>query len=203
MIQIKHVKYIKDSTFVLSLLKSFSFFIFSIIVGHFAVIYATANSGISVGDIILDNIKAVDTSYVHEWVAYYLYYFIFILLAFNVKYLPFSLNSIGLLILTRSFFVNLTKLGIPQDSNYIKSFFTQGGDLFFSGHVALPFILSLIFWNKKILRVFFLSVSVFMGVSVLLGHQHYSIDVFAAPFIAYGVFKFSQRLFKRSYVIIS
>lgn len=192
---------LRDTNFVLGLLKSFSFFIFAIIVGHFAVVYATANvSSLPIGDIILDNIKVVDTSYVHAWVAFYLYYFVFVFLVLNIEYFSFSLNSLALLILVRSVFVNLTNLGIPQGSTYIRSFFTQGGDLFFSGHVALPFLLALIFWNKKITRYFFILVSIFMGGEVLLGHQHYSIDVFAAPFITYGVFKISQKLFKQEHL---
>lgn len=187
----------RDTNFVLGLLKSFSFFIISVIVGHFAVVYATANvSSFPIRDIILDNIKVVNTSYIHGWIAFYLYYIIFVFLILNIEYFSFSLNSLALLILVRSFFVNLTNLGIPQGSTYVRSFFTQGGDLFFSGHVALPFMLALIFWDKKISRYFFIFVSIFMGGEVLLGHQHYSIDVFAAPFITYGVFKISQKLFR-------
>lgn len=191
----------KDSAFVLSIIKSFSFFVFSVLVGHFAVIYATNNAGsLPIGDIILDNIKVVDTSYIHEWGAFYLYYFVFVFLIFNIKYFSFTLNSLAILILTRSFFVNLTNLGIPDGSTYSRSFFTQGGDLFFSGHVAVPFMLALIFWDRKIQRYLFLFVSIFMGGEVLFGHQHYSIDVFAAPFIAYGVFKISEKLFKTEFV---
>jgi membrane-associated phospholipid phosphatase len=35
----------------------------------------------------------------------------------------------------------------------------------------------------------------FFGASVLLAHVHYSIDVFAAPFIVYGVFVIAAKVF--------
>jgi hypothetical protein len=47
-----------------------------------------------------------------------------------------------------------------------------------------------------------LILSFVFAVAVLLAHIHYSIDVFAAPFMAYGIFKVSQYLFLRDYKLI-
>jgi hypothetical protein len=41
-----------------------------------------------------------------------------------------------------------------------------------------------------------------MAITVLFGHLHYSIDVFAAYFIAHGVFVLSRRLFKEEYALM-
>src|SRR5258708_19171404 len=55
----------------------------------------------------------------------------------------------------------------------------------------------------KWFRRFFLVLAFLFGISVLLAHVHYSIDVFAAPFITYGVFVITSRLFKRDYALIA
>ena len=75
----------------------------------------------------------------------------------------------------------------------------NGNDLFFSGHTGLPFLLALIFWENKKLRFLFLGFSVLFAVVVLLGHLHYSIDVFAAYFITYTIFHICKFLFKKDW----
>jgi membrane-associated phospholipid phosphatase len=68
-------------------------------------------------------------------------------------------------------------------------------NFFFSGHTGLPFLMALIFWADKFWRKFFLAVSALFAISVLLAHVHYSVDVFAAPFMTYGIFKIAERFF--------
>lgn len=62
-------------------------------------------------------------------------------------------------------------------------------DLFFSGHTAIMFLLFL-GTDSKWLRRFFLAGCVFIGVSVVVQHVHYCGDVLAAPFFAYGSWRF-------------
>jgi hypothetical protein len=38
---------------------------------------------------------------------------------------------------------------------------------------------------------------------VLLAHVHYSIDVFAAPFIVYGMYVITAKLFPRDYALFA
>jgi hypothetical protein len=70
-------------------------------------------------------------------------------------------------------------------------------DLFFSGHTATLFLL---FLTAPVgaTRRFFLLCTIVVGTSVLLQHVHYTIDVFAGPFFAYGSFRlallFSNRI---------
>ncbi len=77
-------------------------------------------------------------------------------------------------------------------------FFT-GDDLFFSGHVGLTFLMALLLWDVPVLRYIYLAISVMFAGVVLLGHLHYSIDVFAAYFITYTIFILATRLFKSDY----
>jgi hypothetical protein len=61
-------------------------------------------------------------------------------------------------------------------------------DLFFSGHTATMFLLFLTArpgWTRNT----FLLLTVTMGFLLLWQHCHYSIDVFAAPFFAYGCYR--------------
>ena len=62
--------------------------------------------------------------------------------------------------------------------------------------------MALIFWKKPLERAVFLSLSFIFAVAVLLAHIHYSIDVLAAPFMAYGIFKMAQYFFARDYDLI-
>jgi len=75
-------------------------------------------------------------------------------------------------------------------------------DLFFSGHTSTMFILFLTAGSAGLRRVF-LGATVDVGSCVILQHTHYAIDVFAAPFFAYGAFRLllllRARLFGLSY----
>jgi len=66
-------------------------------------------------------------------------------------------------------------------------------DLFFSGHTATLFLLFLLAQNK-LLKSFFLISTILVGTAVLLQHVHYAIDVFVAPFVAYGSYRIIKNL---------
>ncbi len=193
---ISATKYWKDPFFILEFIKASSFFAFALIINYYAVRFATFSAGPAVPDHFLSNIPRVNTYYIDYYFALYLQYFIFIFVILHPKYSIFFIKAFSMLVLTRSFFVNLTNLGVPVGTVQVQSFFTTGGDLFFSGHTALPCMAMFVFWNMKPARYLFLFLAICMGVEVLLGHYHYSIDVFAAPFIAYGVFTLAKFFFK-------
>ena len=94
----------------------------------------------------------------------------------------------------------LTHFGAPQGAISppgfpgIVSALSFRQDYFFSGHVAFPFLCFLLFKESRI-RWFFLASSIVMGVVVLLGHLHYSIDVFAAFFITYASYRIGGLVF--------
>jgi hypothetical protein len=84
---------------------------------------------------------------------------------------------------------------IPLSDPFVELFGTGETltkDLFFSGHTATLFLLFLLIENKT-LKIIFPFFTLFTGSSVLLQHVHYSIDVFAAPFIAYCSFKLVEK----------
>ena len=125
------------------------------------------------------------------------------------KCLPFAMKSVALFTLIRAVFVILTHISAfptqvvidsPMfDGKFFYGIFT-GNDLFFSGHTGLPFLLALIFWDQnRTTRTIFLGFSALFAIVVLLGHIHYSIDVFSAFFITYGIFHICKFLFKREW----
>ena len=62
--------------------------------------------------------------------------------------------------------------------------------------------MALIFWDDTVLRRIFLILTVAFGAAVLLAHVHYSIDVFSAPFIVYGMYIITQKLWPDDYALI-
>jgi len=120
-----------------------------------------------------------------------LWFFFLLLFVINIlepRHIPFVLKASALFIVIRSFFLILTHVGPPigvLPLNPADLFFklSSGDDLFFSSHTGFPLLMALIFWDEKYLRYFFILTTIAGAVVVLLGHLHYSIDVFAALFM--------------------
>ncbi len=181
---------------------------------HFASVYAFAYSlrptSNHVGDLILDNVPVVDLSFIIIEGALIAIVLGVLFVLSKPRHILFTMKAVALFIATRSLFVSLTHVGIYPDhivpglgffdGIYLYLNFQTG--LFFSGHTGLPFLMALIFWNIPRARFLFISLSFISGIAVLLAHVHYSIDVFAAPFIAYGIFKIARKLFPRDYELI-
>jgi hypothetical protein len=132
--------------------------------------------------------------------------FITLLCLWHPIRIPFTLYALTLLIVIRSVFISLTHIGpfpdqIKLSLGTLTSKFLFGGDLFFSNHTAIPFLMALMYWHNKTLRIAFLTLSVFFGVIVLLGHLHYTIDVLSAFFITYGIYQMALWIFPRERVL--
>jgi len=188
--------------FCISLLGSFLLLSVSLVVNFYAGNYATESASSSVTDLILDHLPIYEVDEIFIYGAMLMWIFLTLALLFKPYRAPFTLYCVSLFVLIRAAFISLTHLGPP--SNHIVltqiSWFDKlsfGGDLFFSGHTGLPFLLALIFWDQKIFRYIFLSASVIFACVVLMGHLHYSIDVFAAYFITYSIFHIGQVFFKK------
>lgn len=174
----------------------------SFVSSFYAGSFATKNVSNSVTDIILDNVPVVNVDFIFIEGSLVLWLFVGILLVMHPQRIPFVFRGLALFILVRSGFLIMTHLGPAPtmsklDANELMQFFTFGGDLFFSGHTGAPFLLALMFWKDLKLRLTFLAATALFGVAVLLGHLHYSIDVFAAFFISYGINDLSLFLFRR------
>jgi len=130
--------------------------------------------------------------------------FIIYFLFTEPKKIPFFLKSLALFVVIRSAFITLTHLGPVSAQSYVDpndllSRLILGNDYFFSGHTGMPYFIALIFWKDKIVRYVSIFASLLFGTSVILGHLHYSIDVFAAFFMTYSIFQIAIKVFPGDY----
>ena len=112
------------------------------------------------------------------------------------KQILLAAQAYALLIIFRVGAMYLTPFAAPEkilplDDPFVQSI-SSGTvltkDLFFSGHTATLFLIFLIEKNKW-LKLLFLFLTIAVAFCVLIQQVHYSIDVFAAPFFAYGSYK--------------
>jgi hypothetical protein len=176
----------------------------SLYANYYANYYSAISASNSVTDIILDNIPVINVSFAFSEGAVIFVLVLIGIALFEPKYIPFGLKSISLFVLIRSCFMILTHLAPPQGATLINpgdfiNKVSQGSDLFFSAHTGLPFLMAIIFWQIKYVRYFFLLCTIVGGISVLLGHLHYSIDVFSALFITFGIYHIAKKIFPRDF----
>lgn len=159
--------------------------------------YATAVAGASVGDILLDHLPVwpVQAAHVYGATAFWIGILAFCLC--HPRDLPFRLHTTAAFLMVRAVFVPMTHLGAPpnllQIPGDLTALYIHQGDLFFSGHVGGPFLFALLLRQHRWMHILCLLATVLFAAIVLLGHLHYSIDVFSAPFVAYGIYRGALR----------
>ena len=195
-----------------SLITSLVLLGFSFVFEHFASVYALDYSLRStsrhVGDLFLDNIPVVNLNFIIvECALLAIVLGVVFVVFFRPRYLAFTLKALALFITIRAFFISLTHVGIYPDHitpgvgilDGIYTYLNFQTGFFFSGHTGVTFLCAIIFWKEPVVRNIFLATSFIFAVAVLLAHIHYSIDVLAAPFMTYGIFKLSQYFFAHDY----
>lgn len=158
-------------------------------------------------DLLFEYLPSFDLSLLHFWG-----FVLFLLLAFigapyyeGWQNLPYLAWTFAVLIIVRAIFTTLTPLGLPHEApsfkdhqiytHFMKHFDFRGA-LFFSGHTSFPFLGYLIF-RKPWMKRASLLLSVVLALEVLISRLHYSIDVAAAFFITYGVYRLVGYIFFR------
>jgi len=202
-----------NKAFIRSFALGLSLLFLSFVVNYLASLYAFERISNPVTDIILSNIRSFDVDQIFLWGPLVFWVIAAIFILPKPQKIPFCLKSIALFIIIRSAFITLTHIGpfptqIALDSgstDWIANFFhikpiyafifSSGGDLFFSAHTGLPYLMALVCWKERLLRIFCLASSIFFGVIVLMGHLHYSIDVASAFFITYTIYHIALRFF--------
>lgn len=196
----QHLKrHILHTRFQRSFIIAAALFIVAIVLNYFASTYATESASSSVTDIVLSNIPVFNVGGIFA-LSTFAFIAVIVVVAFQEpKRMPFIMEAVALFLAIRSVFLTLTHIApFPTQAPITSTIFERfnfGGDLFFSGHTGIPFLLALIFWDINALRNLFLFLSVFFAIIVLLGHIHYSIDVLSAYFITYTIYHIATRLF--------
>ena len=198
----RYRQYLSLVDFRRSLAVSVAFFIVGIVANAYAIVFATEHASNPVTDIVLSNVPVFDVDGLFVYGTLLCVLFTALLFFSHPKRLPFAFYAAGLFFIVRAIFVTMTHVGnfephAISDFGYTINRMFFGDDLFFSGHTGLPFLAALAFWREPTIRWFYLLMSIFFGVVVLLGHMHYTIDVFSAFFITYGIFHMAQHFFPK------
>lgn len=191
----------RDKGFLASLFYSLAFLALALVINFYAGTYASESASSPVSDIVLSNVPAYDLDVLFIYGSFLFFFLILSLCALRPHQMPFIIKSVALFVIIRSIFITLTHIG-PSPSQIlihsdVLSKLTFDGDLFFSGHTGLPFLLALTFWRNKIIRSVFLLFSFSFATIVLLAHMHYTIDVLAAFFITYSIYHIALKIFAK------
>lgn len=193
----------RNNEFLYRLATALGFLVVSLVLSNYAGHYASRSGGNAVNDLILDFLPTYNVSIIHVYIALTFWLCISGYIASKPALAPYICKTLALFALIRSIFICLTHLGEPANQLFIPDGFSSlllfKGDLFFSGHVGGPFLMMLLCWDNFTIRILSLCASLFFAATVLIGHIHYSIDVFAAPFITYSIYQLSLFLFSRDY----
>jgi hypothetical protein len=182
----------------------------ALVIQHFAYQYIDTYAVVTpVQDLFLDHLPAVNLDIFIVQGALISTLLVLMFFFRYPNYLPFSISTLSLFLIIRSFFISLTHLGANLHQVTLNTgatgfflynfLYNAKNDFFFSGHVGAAFLFALLFWEKPFWRNMFLAITVIFAASMLLAHMHYSIDVFAAPFITYAIFSIAKAWFKQAY----
>ena len=183
----------------------------AVVFQYYASSYADRVASNSVSDLFLSILPVINLNFIVVEGALIAILVSLLLIFAKPQYLIFTMKAAAIFIATRAMFIAVTHVGIypgqvgPDPTGiFDRTYIDLGleGGFFFSGHTGLPFLMALIFWNEKSWRYAYLILSVAFGIAVLFAHVHYSIDVLAAPYMAYGIFKMSQYFFAEDYRLI-
>jgi membrane-associated phospholipid phosphatase len=176
----------------------FTIVLLSVVLISFAqfLLFVEDRTGVILSDPILNLFSPIDLT----WLIFALIYLSLLLAIVELVKEPerflLALQCYGLMVILRLIAMYLMPLEAPSTllplNDPFVQLFGEGNilekDLFFSGHTATLFLLFLLI-EKRSLKIIFLIFTSFVGVSVILQHVHYSIDVFAAPFFAYTSYR--------------
>ena len=160
----KHKLFWSQGSFCWSVILSLILLAASLFANYFANVYVAIRASNSVTDLILDNVPVINISWVFFQGIVLFFLFVIWLLIREPNKIPFVIKSVAIFILIRSIFITLTHLAVPPQRSFLNwgnvfDEFTSGNDLFFSSHTGMPFLMALIFWKNKRLRVFFICLS--------------------------------------------
>jgi len=165
------------------------------------VLFVESRQGAVLNDPVLALFNPIDVTYFTFGILYISLFTGLITLSRHPKSLILAMQAYSLLTLFRMAAMYAMPLDPPASmlplADPLVELFGTGKlltrDLFFSGHTSIMFILFLTS-KDKILRIILLIGTISIGLLVLVQHVHYTIDVLAAPFFAWGAYSIIRQL---------
>ncbi len=172
-------------------------------------IYNEGRNGVTLDDPVLALFNPINTNWITFGLIYLSIFGAVILFIKTPDRLMFAFQAYILLVIVRTFAMYSIPLNPPHSAiplidplvKHLGTGIQLDKDLFFSGHTATLFLLYLIN-EKKILKKIFLICTIAVGLSVLVQHNHYTVDVISAPFFAYGVYRIVLA-FRNKFIILN
>jgi hypothetical protein len=158
-------------------------------------------SGVILEDPILQAFAPVDLSWPIFGIIYGGLVVAIVILVQRPDDLLVMLRAYGLLVLVRMGAMWVTPLDPPESMILLVDPIAGVGpggvltrDLFFSGHTATMILLAL-GMRRRIERILFFIAALLLAAFLLMQHVHYTVDILASPFFAWGCFRVSRLLY--------
>ena len=110
--------------------------------------------------------------------------------------IPFIISLFGIYHFVRGIFIILTPLGVPNggDQGIVTGLVALFGQ-YPSGHLGSVFLTFLIM--KGIYKQIAIFLTFAIGITLLVGRGHYSIDLFSSIFFVYAIYSFGNKYFRK------
>lgn len=157
-------------------------------------------------DLVLDHLPVWDVNTLSTLgIELFIWGFYGVCLLFFPERFAFGIKTFALFKILRGVSLVLTHLGPPLNmiedgfpgSIFGGLFFTK--DLFFSGHTGYPILAALVFWDVKWYRYTGILMGILLGLTTLLMHDHYTIDIVGAVLACPCVWLLSKWVFASDY----
>lgn len=203
----RHAALWRDKAYIAAVLQSIVILVVGAACGYIGRLYlSNMPHPVESPDLILDLIPTMGMENFLVWGVPLVIATILAILFYKPERLPFAVKTLGLLYFVRSFFVILTPMGVREDQfvqlttgGILQNLAYGSNDFFFSGHTATPFLFAVIFWQDTWIRSVMLGWSTLFAGAVLLAHTHYSIDVFAVPFMVPTIVLLARKMWNTTY----
>lgn len=183
---------------------------------QFLVFNENRNYTVQLNDPILESFNAVNLDTIAFAFIYISLISFLIYASFRPRLFMMAVTSYTFLVWMRLFAMYVTPLDVPAGAiefNDPLVFLLGTGqpvmkDLFFSGHTSTLTLITLLTFNApnfssndiklkadKYFKYFLLLSLIIVALCVILQKAHYTIDVFAAPFFAFGVYALAKKIY--------
>ncbi len=170
--------------------------------------YIQQKPGIMINDPVLDFLPSLDVSFFIFNIMNICAFFSLVWLLTRPKYLAiavmtwafvYTFRYSAMYFLTLETPVGFVKLNDPLLDGMVYNGMVISKDLFFSGHTSYMFMTFLVVQHPILKRLSLVS-TILVGFLLLVQHNHYTIDVLAAPLFTWLAFECATRLYAKQVV---